>query len=92
MFALFDAVQVTMAGALRGMGDVRVPMVINVVCHWLIGLVMGYLLAFEVGLGVKGLWYGITLGLVTASVALAARFLWLSARPIARISVPEGGV
>ena len=78
-----------MAGALRGAGDVRIPMVINVTSHWAIGLVAAYLLAFEARLGVHGLWYGITLGLITASVALSGRFVWLSSRPIHRVAEPD---
>ena len=39
---LFDAWQVVFTGALRGLGDTRTPMILNFVCHWLIGLPLGY--------------------------------------------------
>ncbi|SES05711.1 MATE family efflux transporter [Pedobacter rhizosphaerae] len=34
----------------------------------------GYLLGFHFGLGVNGIWYGLTLGLLTASILLFFRF------------------
>lgn len=81
-FQLFDGLQAVMSGALRGAGDVRVPFVANLVAHWCVGFPLAWALAFPVGLGVRGLWLGLTAGLVVVSLALLARFLRLSSRPI----------
>lgn len=74
VFQLSDGLQVSAAGALRGIKDTRGPMVVTVVAYWLIGLPAGYWLCFHRGLGPPGLWYGIIGGLTVAGVLLAARF------------------
>ena len=51
-------------GALRGLGDTRTPMLLNLAGHWMVGLPVGYLLCFAMGWGVVGLWIGISTGLV----------------------------
>jgi MATE family multidrug resistance protein len=77
-FQLFDGAQVVGLGVLRGMGDVNVPTVITFLAYWVIGLPVGYLLGIKFNLGVYGVWYGLVLGLGTASVLLFARFNVLS--------------
>jgi len=84
-FAVFDAIQVAMAGALRGAGDVRLPFVLTVLGQWGIGFPVAYYLGFHTSLGVTGLWCGLTAGLLAISVVLSARFWRLSGRPIARL-------
>ena len=85
LFALFDGIQAVASGALRGAGDVRFPFLANVAAHWLVGLPVALLLGFGLGLGAPGLWWGLTAGLVTVSILLAARFVYLSGRAIARV-------
>ena len=70
IFQLFDGVQGVATGALRGLGDTRTPMLWNLAGHWFIGLPLGYALCFHLGLGVIGLWWGLSLGLVICGVAL----------------------
>lgn len=74
LFQLFDGTQVVGMGILRGMGDVNRPTLITFVAYWVIGLPMGYLLGIQLGLGVKGIWYGLTLGLLTSSLMLFIRY------------------
>jgi MATE family multidrug resistance protein len=78
LFQLFDGVQAVAGGALRGRGDVRFSFVAGVCSYWLIGFPIAVILAFPMGLGVVGLWIGLTAGLVAAAIALASRFLWLT--------------
>lgn len=85
LFALFDGIQAVASGALRGAGDVRYPFLANVAAHWLLGLPVALVLGFGLGLGATGLWWGLTAGLVTVSVLLATRFVYLSRRAIARV-------
>jgi MATE family multidrug resistance protein len=82
LFQLFDGVQVVAAGALRGAGDVRFPFVANVAAHWLLGLPVALALGFGAGLGARGLWFGLTAGLVAVAAALTGRFVVLARRPI----------
>jgi len=70
VFQLFDGVQVVAAGALRGLGDTRTPMVINLIAHWFVGLPIGATLGLGYGWGVTGLWIGLCAGLVAAAVLL----------------------
>ncbi len=73
-FQLFDGTQVVGLGVLRGLGDVNVPTFITFLSYWVIGIPLGYLLCFTLGLGVQGIWYGLTAGLLTASILLFFRF------------------
>jgi multidrug resistance protein, MATE family len=70
LFQLFDGLQVISTGLLRGAGDTRTALVVNIAAHWGLGLPVAVLLAFAAGWGVVGLWAGLTTGLVTAGFAL----------------------
>jgi len=74
LFQLFDGLQGVITGTLRGLGDTRTPMIVNLIAHWLIGLPTGYLLCFVVGWGVYGLWVGLSLGLIVVGVILL--YVW----------------
>jgi len=69
-FQLFDGLQTVATGALRGAGDTRTPMFANFVAYWLIGLPLGYLLAFPMGWGALGIWIGLCVGLMIIGSAL----------------------
>jgi len=85
LFQLFDCLQAIAAGALRGAGDVRYPFVANVVAHWAIGFPLALLLGFSFGLGARGLWWGLTAGLIVVSAMLIHRFVKLTRTHIARV-------
>lgn len=71
VFQLFDGLQGVATGALRGLGDTRTPMLWNLAGHWFIGLPLGYTLCFVFGIGVIGLWWGLSIGLIICGVALS---------------------
>ena len=73
VFQLFDGAQVVGLGTLRGMGDVKTPTFITFFAYWVIGLPVAYFLGIQLNIGVKGIWYGLTLGLLTSSVLLYFR-------------------
>jgi MATE family multidrug resistance protein len=75
IFQVFDGTQVISVGALRGLGDVRLPTLLTFGAYWLLSLPLGYWLAFHAGLGPRGLWLGLAAGLAAAAVSLALRFL-----------------
>lgn len=85
VFQVFDGVQVTGAGVLRGAGDTKTTFSANVAGHYLVGLPIGLLLGVWMGVGVVGLWWGLCAGLVSVGLLLFWRFWRLSARPIARL-------
>lgn len=87
VFQVFDGIQVSTAGALRGLKDTRRPMLIGFVSYWLIGLTSAWLLGFVLELGAVGLWWGLVLGLAAAAVLLTHRFRRMtSAAPAVRSS------
>ncbi len=77
-FLIFDAIQSTAAGALRGFKDTRVPMWIALFSFWVIGLPLECILGFGwIGepMGVYGFWIGLAIGVGTAAMLLSIR-LW----------------
>jgi multidrug resistance protein, MATE family len=78
VFQLFDGLQVSAGGALRGLKDTRVPMLIGTTAYLVIGLGTGYFVGFVLGHGATGLWWGLVLGLSTAAILLSWRFIALT--------------
>jgi MATE family multidrug resistance protein len=70
LFQLFDGIQTVATGALRGLGDTNLPMVVNFAGYWLFGLPVGYILCFRMGFGIAGLWWGLTFALIGISIVL----------------------
>jgi MATE family multidrug resistance protein len=83
-FQLFDGLQGVTTGVLRGVGDTRTAAVSNLAGHWLLGLPIGYTLCFVFGWGVRGLWMGLCIGLV--SVAIVLVYAW--SRHVHALAVP----
>lgn len=71
---ILDGVQTAAAGALRGLKDTRVPMVLSFLAFWGVGLASGYILGFGLGLGGVGLWLGQAIGVGTAAILFIWRF------------------
>ncbi|MEZ0373148.1 MAG: MATE family efflux transporter, partial [Candidatus Sericytochromatia bacterium] len=80
LFQIFDALQATSQGALRGIKDTFGPMLLGFASYWGVGLGSGLWLGFGLGWGAQGLWIGLILGLMAAGLALATRFV-LKTRP-----------
>ncbi|BBK43155.1 MATE family efflux transporter [Allostella vacuolata] len=80
IFQLADGGQVIAAGALRGLKDTRVPMLIAAAGYWGIGFPLGLVLAFPLGWGGNGVWVGLTTGLVVVALLLNLRFAERSRR------------
>jgi MATE family multidrug resistance protein len=78
IFQFSDGIQVTANGALRGLKDTTVPMVITVLAYWGIGMPLGYWLGFGMGLGARGIWIGLIAGLTGAALLLFLRFARLA--------------
>ena len=74
LFQVADGIQVAASGALRGLKDTRVPMLLTLVAYWFLGLPVGLVLAFPLGVGPRGLWFGLATALALAAVMLTARF------------------
>ncbi len=82
-FQIFDGIQTVSTGALRGLGETRIPMAANFVGYWILGLPLGLFLCFGLHWGIYGLWIGLTLALVVIASALLLRWRKDSARQMA---------
>lgn len=80
LFAVFDGMQVVSFGVLRGAGDTTMPSVANVVGYYMVGLPFGAWLAWGLGLGVIGVWWGYVTALVCVAAALILRLRWVARR------------
>lgn len=74
LFQLVDAGQVMALGMLRGIQDTRVPMIMAAFSYWIMGIPASYLLGITFGFGGIGVWFGLVVGLIFASVFLWWRF------------------
>jgi MATE family multidrug resistance protein len=81
LFQMADAAQVMALGLLRGIKDTQVPLVLAAVSYWLIGIPVSYVLAFPLGFGASGLWFGLVIGLTCAATLLMLRFWRRAPRP-----------
>ena len=91
IFQVFDGIQVVASGVLRGLGDTRSPMVINIIGFWLVGIPTGLVLGFRTGLGARGLWLGLVLGLASVAVILLARVRHRLQARMGRVVIDEHG-
>lgn len=82
LFQLSDGIQAVGIGILRGLTDVKGPTVITFVAYWIISLPIGYLLAFQFGYGVIGVWIGLLIGLTCSAIMLTLRFNYKSRKLI----------
>ena len=73
VFQTFDGTQVVSIGVLRGTGDTRTPMLVNILGFWLVALPVSGLLGFGFSGGPRGLWWGLTVGLVVVAAVLLVR-------------------
>jgi MATE family multidrug resistance protein len=78
VFQIFDGLQVTTQGALRGLKDTVVPGFIAFCAYWIVGLPASYCFCTQLNLGAQGVWYGFVCGLVVASAGFLWRFRKLS--------------
>lgn len=77
LFQLFDGLQVTVIGILRGLEDVKISTYVTFIGYWIITLGVCYLLAFLLKLEVIGIWIGLLIGLLFVGIVLFFRFRFL---------------
>lgn len=88
-FQVFDGLQVVCSGVLRGVGDTRAPLAINLLGYWLVGLPVSLHLGFRTSLGPVGLWWGLVLGLVLVSLLLLGRVRVRFGRDLHRLQIED---
>ena len=89
VFQVFDGIQVVSIGVLRGAGDTRTPLIVNLIGYWLLALPIALWLGLGLGLGPQGLWWGLVAGLVVVALILLVRVrvrLW---RTLERLDIED---
>jgi MATE family multidrug resistance protein len=91
LFQVFDGIQVVGTGVLRGVGDTRAPMLLNLLGFWVLGIPLGLALAYGARLGPRGMWWGLAAGLMAVAVLLLARIRSRLAGDLERLEVEDEG-
>jgi MATE family multidrug resistance protein len=68
IFMLGDAIQSNAGGVLRGLGQQKLLLLLNIIGFWLLAIPAGALLTFVADIGVYGLWWGMTIGINSSSL------------------------
>ena len=91
LFQVFDGTQAVALGVLRGAGDTRVPVLINLLGYWGLGLPVSLLLGFRFAWGPRGLWWGLVIGLVVVALILVVRVRRRLGQRLGRVMVEASG-
>ncbi|MEW6166320.1 MAG: MATE family efflux transporter [Pseudomonadota bacterium] len=75
LFQIFDCIQAAANGALRGIKDTRVPMLITLGAYWFVGMPVAWALVFHTQQGPAGVWWGFIVALALAAAGLGSRFV-----------------
>lgn len=65
---VFFASGMVVTAAFNGAGDTYTPMVINIICFWLMQIPLAYLLAKHMGWGTEGVFWAVTISETTLAV------------------------
>ncbi len=74
LFQIFDGMQATGIGVLRGLMDVKIPLLISILSYWFIGIPVGAILGFYFKMNALGIWIGLLLGLMILGISMLTRF------------------
>lgn len=74
IFQIFDGLQVMGINLLKGISDTRRPFINSFVSYWVVGAPSALALTFPLKIGPTGLWYGMLVGLASASLLHWLRF------------------
>jgi len=79
-FQIFDGVQASAFGVLRGAGDTRWPAMINLLGYWIIGIPLGYWFGVHLYQDPRYVWGGVAVALAFISALVVARMVWVMKR------------
>ncbi len=85
VFQVFDGIQAVAAGVLRGIGDTRAPLIVNLFGFWLLGVPVSVYLGFYTGARAAGLWWGFVAGLGAVAIFLLLRIRARMAHELTRV-------
>jgi len=77
LYQISDAIHLCSGGALRGLKDTAIPMLLSIISFWIIGFPLGYILGLtdllNTTLGAMGFWIGLLTGLSISAILLSSR-------------------
>ena len=79
-FFVADGIQTVAAGALRGLSDTRIPLLLAAISYWAIGFTAACAFAFWLNFGAVGVWIGLSIGTGLYAILLVLRFRSLTYR------------
>lgn len=71
VFQVFDGLQASLGGVLKGIKKTKIVMASSVIAYWLIGLPLGCWLAFRHQMALYGFWIGLAVALFAMSLILS---------------------
>jgi MATE family multidrug resistance protein len=74
IFQIFDGMQATAIGILRGIKDVNFPLVLSFMGYWIVGIGSAYIFGFILDMKAFGVWIGLAMALMAVGVTLTLRF------------------
>lgn len=83
IFQIFDGLQISLSGVLKGMKQTKVVLVGTFIAYWIIGLPLGCVLAYHFDMKLFGFWVGLTVSLFSLAMIL----LGLLKRKLAKLNV-----
>ncbi len=86
-FQIADGVQVVGGGLMRGMGRPRAGAIVNLIGFYAFGLPLAYVLAFPLGFGMPGIWWGLAAGLGGVALMLVVWVTSTSRRSLDELNV-----
>lgn len=81
-----DALQITYANSLRGIGDVVSMAVISFIGYFLVAIPVCYLCGFVLQQGIQGIWAGYPVGLTLTGIMLCLRYYRVTGKAAPRFS------
>jgi MATE family multidrug resistance protein len=70
LFQIFDGLQVSVSGVFKGLKKTTIIMIGIFIAYWIIGLPLGFLLAFKYNQNLYGFWIGITISIASLGIGL----------------------
>jgi MATE family multidrug resistance protein len=71
VFQIFDGAQAGLAGCLRGLGETKIVFIITCIGYWFIALPAGLYLSYLKKMESIGLWWGLAIGLILATIGFS---------------------
>jgi MATE family multidrug resistance protein len=90
VFQVFDGMQVVSSGILRGVGETRFPMIVNLMGFWCLGIPLSLFLGFRTPAGPRGLWWGLVVGLAAVAFLLLIRIRSHMGSELRRVVIDDG--